>query len=69
VAEAARTPQQRFCGLHEAFTRRRCSAELRFGFTIAPGFVGDSAKRQARILDLVPLDIEADRDGYKGECI
>ena len=64
VAEATRTPQQRFCGPYEAFSRRRCSTECRFSLTVAPRLVRHSAERQARILDAVSLDIEADRSKF-----
>src|SRR6266508_941676 len=69
VAEAARISQHGFGRVQEALPRCRRSVELRFGFTVAPGLVGYSAEREARLLDRAALDIEANCNRYEGERI
>src|SRR6516165_1649202 len=69
VAEAVRVSQHGLSCTQEIFARGRRSVELRYGLTVAQRLVRDAAERQARLLDRVALDLEADRDGYQGERI
>src|ERR1700730_42534 len=67
VAEAARIAQDDVGRAEEALPRCRCSVELRFGATVAPWLMRDSAKCEPCLADRSAFDVEANRNRYEGE--
>src|SRR6266542_6023301 len=67
VAETACALQQHLGRVRKSLAVRRLAGELRFRLAAAPRLVGDAAERDARLLDVVAIKLEADRDGDQRE--